>query len=29
VIANAVEWAAPTGGSDAVWGEVEPANREE
>jgi trehalose utilization protein len=24
VLRNAVEWAAPTGGSDAVWGAVEP-----
>ncbi|ELZ19987.1 hypothetical protein C475_21854 [Halosimplex carlsbadense 2-9-1] len=29
VIGNAVEWAAPTEGSEAVWGEVEPANRED
>ncbi|WP_415382188.1 ThuA domain-containing protein [Halosimplex sp. TS25] len=29
VIANAVEWAEPTEGSDAVWGEVEPAESSE
>lgn len=25
VLANAVDWAAPTEGSDAIWGEVEPS----
>jgi hypothetical protein len=29
VIGNAVRWAAPTEGSDAVWGEVDPANRDD